>query len=311
MRWWALAAAAATAVIAGVLALGQPTPPAADPPPSDEPVRPTCPPPPTLPSPVGATASVVGLAPKPISLTLDGLALTHAPRKVPTGEHTLVALAPGFTGTRLRIRIDAFEPVLVDAAVDGQFVSLIVLGAACVSCPPPTGPLELSPGLPEPQAAEAFAESMARGDWKAGQHFFERLASGERTPRRLAALASLSGHRLDAEVAMPGLARQREALEATDAEARKAWLLERWNHLAETVATQARAFSDEAPGASKSTARRLDELSEAFQKAFLTGDVPTQAQLLTTTHALQTSYVKQLRALKPTDCKWQERVSAP
>jgi hypothetical protein len=311
VRWWALSAAAAVVAIAS-LGLLRPAPTPAPPPGTLA----ACPDRDTAAPQVAATglqATVVARSAPDISITYSGQSLSSTPQLVPAGEGDLTVSADGLTSTTVRLAVTAFTPLLIDAQPDDAFLSVVVLGARCVSCPRPLGEVTIGSGPATAGALTRARLALSTGQWLAGATALSGASAADRRTtsfkRLVAAANAFGGHPLEAEGAVPQLLQLRRDAERADATRRAAWALDRWNQASEKISTLSRTFAADAPSATADAARRLDELSDVFKRAFDSHDVTEQVTIGESAQSVLTDVVQRLRAQRPSDCAWQARIT--
>lgn len=275
-------------------------------------------PPPPLPE-LTAAPLVLETAPG-LELRLDG---QPPPDGLLEGRHTLLVSGADVAPARLELAVDAFTPVLLEARVIAGHASVLVVGARCATCVN-TGAnpdLRFNPSLVGD--LRAVAKGLAAGDWLEGAKALRAVPPSEReTPeviRLLAALYALAGRpslaRAELELlpatdaARRGLVR-RDALEELKPNRQLETAVARWNAVTERFQRLTDAFVTDAPRPLSALTRQFDALSGTFADAKEHGDAIGCEAALDAANAALAEVVAQLRAQRPTDCAWQQRVTA-
>src|SRR5690606_17523342 len=189
-----------------------------------------------------------------------------APQHVPVGEHTLRVEADGHAPFSLRLRFEAWTPVLLHAELDPVAgLTLVRVNAHCVSCPTALeslGRIEVRPpeGPGDPQVEAAAA--LRRGDWLTARTFLEQVPEAARdTPlfHRLASVVFVDT--LETELALellralPGprgdelrpLLERHQALFEEEVVRRREVQLHRWNRATERYGALVERYGVELP----------------------------------------------------------------
>lgn len=262
----------------------------------------------------------------PARLLLDGVPLeggAAVPPRLAPGEHALRVEAPGEAPLALTLRVDAFAPVLLHARVEpGLGLTLVRLGAACVSCPAPTRAEPLAYAAAGAPSLARAAEALRRGDWpRAARHLravpphargapgFERLAqavwASALEPRRArGAVARLAR----GEAPLGALWAALGPLEASEAGRRRAVALARWNALTERYGALVARFESHASAGVAGAGARLEALGGAFEAAARAGDAAGMERALGAGEAALLRLVAQVRGARPGDCAFQAAV---
>ncbi len=267
-----------------------------------------------------ASAAPLLLATEGATVRIDG-----APpgAQLAAGQHVVEALAFDAVPTTLTLQVDAYHPVLLDARVSSGAVTLLVLGARCVSCAPAQAALDLDarPGASGDQAG--LARALAGGDWALAAAQVRALGPAarkkEETTRLLAVLWALAARPTLARVQIGRLPRQhplRALLEKFDAEEDRvpARQLENatasWNATSEHFERLTDRFVPDAPVLLTELTRTFDRLSGRFVQAQADRDLGACEAIIDEAGGAVREAVVKLRALRPGDCAWQDRVSA-
>ncbi len=330
MRWWILAFLAAVLLLAsagGFFWTQRPrAPPTWNPPAPRERCADADQPPPVLGLPAETTPVLLWGAGK-VHLFFDGQPAANPPenpQRLAPGEHVLRAEAES-GALQLTFRIAAFHPAMFHLEqTAGAGLTLVYLGAACISCLPP-GKVALDytrTGAADEALLEDAAASLRTGDWRAAA---SRLRGVQPKSRQGAAF-----HRLAANVfqsaAQPDLARaELEKVTGNDLGAvLRAWAqlstrelaregspqLQRWNLVTQKFATLLEKFAPEAPGPVQLATSRLSELSAGFIEATQKKNSLAQDETVKAGEEALGQFIRTLRRSRPDDCEFQSRISS-
>jgi hypothetical protein len=250
------------------------------------------------------------------------------PRRFTPGEHTVRIEAPGEEPIRTRIRVDSFTPVLLHAQADPQFgLSLVRFGAGCLPCEPPATPVDLSPSRkPSPTSTVLLASAghLRHDRWPQAADGVRRASAADRKRPifyRLAAITAEDGaqHALarallerippaqsnDLATLLPAF----DQLIASESQRRKDVTLARWNKITEWFAGVSARYQGDAASPVSAATKRFSQLSLVFDTAVREGTVEQQAEVVRSGEQTLTTLIKDLRAQKPDDCRFQQELS--
>jgi len=251
------------------------------------------------------------------------------PKRFTPGEHAVRIEAPGEEPIRTRIRIDPFTPVLLHAQADPQFgLSLVRFGAGCLPCEPPVTPVDLSPSRkPTPTSAVLLAAAghLRHDRWSQAADGIRRASAADRKRAvfyRLAAITAEDGAQHDLARAL--LARVPPAqsndlatllplfdkLVASESRRREDVTLERWNKITDWFATVSARYQGDAASPVSAATKRFSQLSLVFETAVREGTLEQQAEVVRAGEQTFSSLIKDLRAQKPEDCRFQQELTA-
>lgn len=279
---------------------------------------------PVLPGEEDAAALVV--AEKGVQLSVDGTPVPQGlgtPVRLKAGERAVFAQASG-DELRLTLRVDPFRPVLLHAVVDPQVgLSLVFLGGWCASCPGAEGapPLGTTVGTrPTAELLRTAASALGKSDWRAAHEALSAVPPAQRrsvTYARLGAAVMQSTRQSSVARALlqasgdgriRALMAQHAALSDADDAAMGALAVRRWNLLTERYARLIE-LAPEAPGPVAAASARFGELSNGFQAASEQHRALDQVEAVEAAAETIAVLVKGLRAARPEDCAFQERIS--
>jgi len=251
------------------------------------------------------------------------------PKRFAPGEHAVRIEAPGEEPIRTRIRVDPFTPVLLHAQADPQFgLSLVRLGAGCLPCEPPAAPVDLSPiRKPSPGSAVLLASAghLRHDRWPQAAEGIRRASVADRKRSifyRLAAITAEDGAQHDLARALlervpPAQSNDLatilpvfDKLVAAESRRRKEVTLARWNKITEWFATISANSQGDAASLVSAATKRFSQLSLVFDTAVREGTIDQQAEVVRAGEQTLTSLIKELRAQKPEDCRFQQELSA-
>jgi hypothetical protein len=239
------------------------------------------------------------------------------------GAHTLLATAPGAKPANLKLQVDAFTPVLLEARVSSGSVTVLMVGARCATCAN-TGAdpdLRYSPSLLGD--LRAVSTALADGDWPQAAHAMRAIAPSDReapeAARLLAVLYALAGRPSvvrETLAQLPETGALRKALTRRDAleELKQVRQLEtataRWNATTERFQRLTDRFVAEAPTLLVELTRRFGTFSKNFADAREKQDAIACESALEAANVAMGDLIMALRAQRPTDCDWQKRLTA-
>ncbi len=264
---------------------------------------------------VGAEAAV--------ELSFDGVAAGQQKAvDLAPGRHALRVQAPGLAPLGFDFRLDAFHPALFEARALGKHLSLVFLGAECVSCPKGNGP-ELLPeeaaGAPYQALEERAAVALERGDWPTAAAALRQVQPGERRSEAFQRLAQpvlqASGAHAEARGAAAALSGLSELLKTWDdsvkseAQREHDYFTRRWNALTE-VYSRLLGLNAELPDAFARADAQLPGLSAAYRKANEEKSAAGERESVERAEAVVRDLVRALRQARPYDCELQAKVTA-
>jgi hypothetical protein len=247
------------------------------------------------------------------------------PRRLAPGEHAVRIEAGGAEPILTRIRVDPFTPVLLHAELDPQVgLSLVRLGAHCLPCQPAPKPVDLSPARNTKSGSTlpASAGHLRHDRWPPAADAIRHASPADRTRPiffRLAAITAEDGAQHDLARALLDRAETNDLktllpafdrLTAAEAKRRKDVTLARWNKLTEWFASLSSRYQGDASSPVSAATKRFSQLSQVFDTAVREGKLDQQAEVVRGGEQALTELVKELRALKPDDCRFQQDLSA-
>lgn len=285
------------------------------------------------PIPAPESSPVILWAVGPVRLYVDGVAAfspPEAPRRFAIGVHTLRAEAKGEEPLQTRFRVEPFTPALLHAqVVPGLGLTLVRIGAGCASCAFAESPPRLDPEPPRfpVPALLARAAGLLRIDqYASAADALAQVPPAQRHTLAFARLASAvyaDGSQPDAarklaQAAPPAEVKELEALlKALDAltakeQARKAQaVVDRWNQATERFALLVSRYQAQAPAPTAAAARRMEQLSQAFDEASRHKDGAAQLQAAQAVETVLSALQSELAASRPGDCAFQAQLAAP
>jgi hypothetical protein len=246
------------------------------------------------------------------------------PKRFAPGDHLLRAEADGST-LALKFRLEPFQPAMFHfEQTPGAGLTVVYLGAACLSCPPPAKvALDFTRTSAADEALlEDAATALRTGDWRAaGARLravhpksrqgvaFRRLAanvyqSSAQPELARAELAKITANGLGAVLAAW------EPLSAAELARGASPGLQRWNLITQKFATLLEKFAQEAPGPVQLATSRLSELSAGYIDACQKHDPLAQEETVKAGEEALSQFVRTLRRSRPEDCEFQSRISA-
>jgi hypothetical protein len=276
---------------------------------------------PALPAPGEWAAPLTLVVAAGAAVEVDG---APAPPSLPPGPHVLAARGPGASPARLRVDVDPFTPVLVDARRAEGAMTLLVLGARCGGCRLDPEPLDTAWREGSPGSRSEVSHALAAGEVSRAARAYRAIPPAERgTPeplRLLAAVYALGGElapaqevlaRLPPDDALAQALRTHRAAAAAMPKRQEATAVARWNALTERYQRLSDAFDADAPAVVSALTARFNGLSGRFQRAQAqAGGALAVETTLDEAAATLAQFVLTLRAQRPGDCGWQRRVSA-
>lgn len=225
-------------------------------------------------------------------------------------------------GTRLKVQASPFAPVLVDARRTGEVVTLVVIGARCATCPHAETDVDLEYRRGGIGDVSGVARALSHGDWPLAAQQVRAIApadfAGPEATRLKAALLSLAGRPTLARAQLALLPRRDpvhaalaawEKDEAVTSRRQLETATARWNATTERVQRLTTAFAADAPEVVTKLTVTFAALTPRIVEAQATAEVlECEAVLEEATVAVTRSFGA-LRAMRPTDCAWQARVS--
>lgn len=308
MRWWVLAAAAALVVVLAVLLLRPAPRPDVGLPADAGLAECDAPPPPPVLADASFAPVVVSTGPG-VRLFLDGAPVTT----LTAGTHSLEAHVDGLEPARLTLEVTPFRGVLLDARADGPAVTVLVLGARCASCA--LCATELDTGWRDARGTlDASAQALALGQWARAVEQLRGVAGAQRKSsrflRQLAVVHALGGRDSLAREAVPDMAKQLVALDASEAARQREIAHARWNATSDRFTRLSQRFGPLAPGATGLAASRIASLSRAVAQATKNEDTLQLELSVEAATEVVRSLVHQLRELAPGDCAYQAKITA-
>lgn len=235
------------------------------------------------------------------------------------GTHVLEASAPDARPARFQVRVEALQPVIIDARVNDGVVTVLMLGARCSSCAVAETDLDLAFRTNAFGSMRDVSAALSSGDWLKAVQAIHAVPPSDRESteavRLLAVLNALAGRQTEAEALvensdMKPLFTKRAALLKTLTPRQLETAVARWNATTERFQRLTEAFGNDAPDEITALTWTFDGFSTRFLQAHGTRDVIAgEIALQSASKALDDS-IKELRALKPKDCAWQRRINA-
>ncbi|MDQ3263505.1 MAG: hypothetical protein M3Y59_07585 [Myxococcota bacterium] len=272
-------------------------------------------------------APVLLWAVAPVRLFLDDKPAFSSPEKPLrlSGEHTLRAEAKGEQSVITRFRVVPGTPALFHAQIDeGLGITLVRLGMSCTSCVFKDADLDLTyqpSEEPTFSLLQSAASTLRTDQWRLALARLRRVPPKDRTkvpylrlasnlyqatadPDQALALARSipPGRSNDLSTLLDALARLRSAEDRTTPEG----LFARWNTVTDRFGALASRFAEQAPGPVAASTRRLEQLGAAFESQ--TREPRAQRATVDAAEETVLQLVRELRALKPTDCVFQAQV---
>jgi NADPH-dependent ferric siderophore reductase len=250
---------------------------------------------------------------------IDGAAV---PPTLDEGVHLLEASAPRATGTTLKVRVSAFMPVVVDVRVTAGSITALLVGAQCETCVHGDTELDLAyhRGIGD---VSGTARALAQGDWMLAAQQVRAIAPDDREgpelARLIAVLASYAGKPSIARAQLGRLPKNdplRAALVKRDGDENNiprrqlATATARWNAMSDRFQRLTDRFASDAPQLMTALTKQLEPLSADFVRVQAAGDaIACESTLEKASEHLRVS-LRKLRAMRPTDCAWQARITA-
>lgn len=252
-----------------------------------------------------------------VKVTFDG---REANGLVAAGLHLLEASSPEARSARFQVRVEAMQPVIIDARVTEGAVTVLLLGARCSTCAVTDTDINLNYRTDAVGSLSDVAQSLSNGDWLRAAQSMRAVPMNDReseeATRLNAVLHAFAGRQSDAEalVAKQDVMKEqfakRSALLKSLAPRQLETAVARWNATTERFQRLTEAFGNDAPDQMTALTWTFDGFSTRFLQAHGTLDVIAgEASLQSATKALDDS-IKELRAMKPDDCEWQRRLVA-
>jgi hypothetical protein len=271
---------------------------------------------PVLPSASAATLRVTKSA--EVTVLVDG-----APplATLDEGLHVIEASGAGAASAKLSLHVDAFAAVLIDARISAGAVTLLPLGARCDACPHSDTELDLGyrRGIGDVSGA---ALALSKGDWLLAAQQLRAIAPEDRTSpeltRLVAVLASLAGRgsvvraqlaHLPKSDPLVAAAAKREVEETATPKRQLASATARWNATSDRFQALTERFVADAPELMTALTKRFEPLSAQFVRAEASHDAIGCEGVLDQGSSALKEAVAKLRAMRPTDCAWQNRIS--
>ena len=324
MRWLLAAATVIALALAAALAVRTAKTPqvgTAPPPAPAAPVPAGCPDRELRPGPVlaDAASAPLQLVVQPgVTLLIDGAA---AGENLIEGTHELTATSAGHKAAKLEIHVDAFTPVLLDVRANSGAVTVLMVGARCVSCAPAVTEVDLKYHPNSAGDLSGVAKALSEGDWVEAAHLMRGIAPSDReapeAKRLLAVLYAFIGRptlvrqtiqELQDPSLTPALTR-RDALDELRPVRQLQTATARWNALTDRFQRMTDRFVAEAPRPLTSLTMKFGELSTAFGNAQEKQDAIGCEAALESANAALNELIMGLRAMRPDDCAWQRRVT--
>lgn len=274
------------------------------------------------PAPALAELSVAPLlleAEPAVKVTIDGAA--PGPSLL-EGSHDVVATAPGAAPAKLRLQVDAFTPVLLEARVTSGAVTVLMVGARCATCANTGANVDLRYTTSFLGDLRGVSKALAQGDWLAAAHAMRGIAPSDRDapePKRLlAVLYALAGRptlvreqlgQLPEEDPLRRALTRRDALEELKPVRQLETATARWNGTTERFQRVTDRFVAEAPKELTTLTIAFGEWSKHFATAKEQKDGVGCEVALEAANAALADVIVTLRGLRPTDCAWQKRLS--
>lgn len=241
---------------------------------------------------------------------------------LPEGQHTLVATAPAAAPAKLQLHVDAFTPVLLEARVTSGAVTVLMVGARCATCANTGANVDLRYTTSFLGDLRGVSKALAEGDWLAAAHALRGVAPSDREApeptRLLAVLYALAGRptlvreqleRLPGDEPLRRALTRRDALEELKPVRQLETATARWNGVTERFERLTDRFVAEAPKDLARLTLAFGELSKRFAAAKEQQDALAGEAALEAANATLADVIVRLRALRPTDCAWQKRLT--
>jgi hypothetical protein len=261
-----------------------------------------------------------------VVLSVDGApAPADGVARLSPGKHTLRATAAGSAPLSLDFRLDAFDPALFEVELSGKHLSLVYLGAPCLSCST-VGNQQLLPQVPASAPFDELeahaADALLTQDWMKAAQFLKQVQPHERELTRFKRLAQnvlqSSGAHAEARAqllgitgsaALDGLLSRYDELTGSESDREHLQWLTRWNALTEIYQRLLR-LEDDAPQILDASSARLAQASGDFTRASKERSAEGERDAVELGEKVMLELVQQLRAFHPTDCELQAKVSA-
>jgi hypothetical protein len=271
-----------------------------------------------------ATAKASGpaplVAPMPgLVVRIDGAAV---PPTLDEGVHLVEASAARATGTKLKVRVSAFMPVVIDLRVTAGAITALLVGAQCETCVHGDTELDLAYHRGTGDVS-GMARALAQGDWVLAALQVRAIAPDDRQGpelvRLIAVLASYAGKASLARAQLKHLPKNdplRAALVKRDGDEHDiprrqlATATERWNAMSDRFQRLTERFATDAPQLMIALTKQLEPLSADFVRVRLAGDAIACESTLELASEHLRGCLRRLRAMRPTDCAWQARITA-
>ncbi len=266
------------------------------------------------------TAAPLVLVKNPsIQLSVDGLppGATLAP-----GRHQLQATAPNVIASLFDIEIEPFMPVLLEARVSFGTVTVMMMGARCVSCIVATTDIELEYRPEVPLNFQDIAKAISTGDWvRAAQAMRGIEPAARQKPeiiRLFAIVYAFSGrpsaarehlNRLPLNEPLRSALANRDSLESLIPSQRLEAAMARWNITVERFARLTERFVNDAPETLTALTHTFDSLTTRLNRGLKQHDPKACEATIEIGVQHLNKTVSGLRALHPEDCEWQQRVT--
>lgn len=273
---------------------------------------------PSLPLPEATAAPLQLVVDPAVKLLIDGV---EPGSSLYEGVHSIEASAVGHQTARVQVQVDAFTPVLLEARAGSGAVTVLMVGGRCANCAGAVANLDLRYRPDSLGSLSGVAKALSTGDWLEGAHMMRGIAPSERDAaepaRLLAVLYAFAGRpslvreqleKLDDAPLRTALTR-RDALEELKPVRQLQTAMARWNATTERFQRLTDRFVAEAPKPLTTLTLTFGELSKAFGTAQEAKDAIGCEAALEAANAALSDLVMTLRAMRPEDCAWQQRVS--
>lgn len=252
-----------------------------------------------------------------VKVTFDGREVNGF---VAAGTHLVEASSPDARSSRFQVRVEAMQPVLIDARVTEGVVTVLLLGARCSTCAVADADINLEYRTSAMGSLGDVARALTTGDWLRAAQSMRAVPMSDResdeATRLIAVLHAFAGRQSDAEalLAKQDVMRQQVAKRAALLKALAPRQLEtavaRWNATTERFQRLTEAFGIDAPAQITALTWAFDGFSTRFLQAYGAHDVIAgEASLQSASKALDET-IEELRAMRPDDCEWQRRLVA-
>ena len=238
------------------------------------------------------------------------------------GQHIVLATAPGAAPAKLQLQVDAFTPVLLEARVTSGAVTVLMVGARCATCANTGANVDLRYTTSFLGDLRGVAKALSEGDWLAAAHAMRAVAPSDREApeptRLLAVLYALAGRpslvreqleQLPASDPLHQAITRRDALEELKPVRQLETATARWNGTTERFQRVTDRFVTEAPKELTKLTIEFGEWSKQFASAKEAKDGVGCETALESANGALADLIVRLRALRPTDCAWQKRIS--